>query len=38
MRLGTLDAHKVFVEECEEIFQNFRELSVAHVQLKPHDA
>jgi len=38
MRLGTLDAHQVFVKECEEIFQNFRELTVAHVQFKPHDA
>ncbi|KAI9448760.1 hypothetical protein F5148DRAFT_698813 [Russula earlei] len=37
MRLGTLDDHKVFVEECEEIFKNFRELSVAHVTFKAHE-
>jgi len=38
MRLGTLDSHKVFVKETEEVFKNFRELSVAHVHFKPHDA
>jgi len=38
MRLGTSDEHKVFVKECEEIFANFRELSVAHVYFKPHEA
>jgi len=38
MRLGTADEHQVFVKECEEIFANFRELSVAHVYFKPHEA
>jgi hypothetical protein len=37
MNLGTLDAHKVFVEECNDIFNSFRDLSVTHVRFKPHD-
>ncbi|KAH9983280.1 hypothetical protein BJV74DRAFT_626431 [Russula compacta] len=36
MRLGTLDAHKVFVKETEEIFKSFTELTIAHVHFKPH--
>jgi len=38
MRLGTLNEHKVFVEETEEIFKNFTELSVTHVHFKSHNA
>jgi hypothetical protein len=38
MRLGTLDAHKVFVEDCEEIFKSFHDLSVTHVHFKPHES
>lgn len=38
MRLGTLDEHKVFVEETEEIFKNFTELSVTHVHFESHNA
>ncbi|KAH9959504.1 hypothetical protein BGW80DRAFT_1464756 [Lactifluus volemus] len=38
MRLGTLESHKVFVQETEEIFKNMKELIVAHVPLKRHDA
>ncbi|KAH9983277.1 hypothetical protein BJV74DRAFT_851115 [Russula compacta] len=38
MRLGTLDAHKVFVDETEEVYKNFRELIIAHVHFKPHEA
>jgi len=37
MRLGTLDGHKVFLEETEEIFKNFTELSVTHVHFKSHN-
>lgn len=38
MRLGTLDGHKGLVEETEEVFKSFTELSVAHVHFKLHDA
>ncbi|KAI9438435.1 hypothetical protein BJY52DRAFT_1323813 [Lactarius psammicola] len=37
MRLGTLEDHKVFVQECEEIFQKFEELFVSHVHFKLHE-
>ncbi|KAH9059118.1 hypothetical protein EDB87DRAFT_1624778 [Lactarius vividus] len=37
MRLGTLEEHKVFVQETEEIFQTFEELFVTHVYFKPHE-
>jgi hypothetical protein len=36
MRLGTLDSHQVFVKEAEELFKNFRQLTVAHVHIKRH--
>ena len=38
MRLGTLDEHKVFLEETEEIFKSLTELSIAHVYFKSHGA
>jgi hypothetical protein len=38
MRLGMLDNHKVFVEETEEVFKRFTELSVTHVHFKLHSA
>jgi hypothetical protein len=38
MRLGTLDGHRIFVEESEAIFKNLTELSVTHVHFKSHDA
>lgn len=37
MRLGTLDEHKIFVEETEEIFKNLTELTVTHVHFKSHN-
>jgi len=36
MRLGTLDEHKVFVEETEEIFKSFTELYITYVHFKSH--
>lgn len=38
MRMGTLDEHKVFVEESEEIFKSLTDLSVSHVHFKSHNA
>jgi hypothetical protein len=38
MRLGMLDDHKVFVEDIEEIFKGFKELSVTHVHFNRHSA
>ena len=37
MCLGTLEEHRLFVQECEEIFQKFEELFVSHVHFKPHE-
>jgi hypothetical protein len=36
--MGTIDSHKVFVEDCEKIFEHFRELTIAHVHCKRHGA
>ena len=36
MRLGTLDEHKVFVEETEEIFKSLTELYITYVHFRPH--
>ncbi|KAI0249467.1 hypothetical protein BJV78DRAFT_1227606 [Lactifluus subvellereus] len=38
MRMGTIDAHKVLVQECEAIFERFKGLNVAHVSFKLHEA
>jgi len=37
MRLGTLEEHRVFVQECEPIFEKFVELFVTHVHFKLHE-
>lgn len=37
MRLGTIEEHKVFVQESEEIFEKFDELFAEHVYLKLHE-
>ena len=36
MRLGTLDEHKVFVEETEEIFKSLTDLYITYVHFKSH--
>ena len=38
MRLGTLDEHKTFLEQAEEIFKSLTELSIKHVYFKSHGA
>jgi hypothetical protein len=38
MRLGTLDDHKVFVEETEEIFKGLTDLHIAYAPFKLHGA
>lgn len=37
MRLGTLEEHKIFVQESEPIFEQFEELFVSHVHFKLHE-
>ena len=37
MRLGTLEEHRVFVQESEPIFEQFVELYVSHVHFKLHE-
>jgi hypothetical protein len=37
MRLGTLEDHKVFVQETELVFENVLELHVSHVHFKLHE-
>jgi hypothetical protein len=36
MRLGTLDEHKVYVEEAEVTLKSFVELYISHVHFKSH--
>jgi hypothetical protein len=38
MRLGTLDDHKVFVEETEEIFKGLTDLHITYANFKLHSA
>lgn len=37
MRLGTLEEHRIFVQESEPIFEQFVELYVSHVHFKLHE-
>ncbi|KAF8257456.1 hypothetical protein EI94DRAFT_1292015 [Lactarius quietus] len=37
MQLGTLEEHRVFVQESEPIFEQFVELFVSHVHFKLHE-
>jgi len=37
MRLGTLEEHRIFVQESEPIFEQFVELYVSHVHFKKHE-
>jgi hypothetical protein len=36
--MGTIDSHKILVQEAEAIFERFRELTVAHVHFNLHEA
>ena len=37
MNLGTIEEHKVFVQESEQIFESFTELYISHVPFKLHE-
>ena len=36
MRVGTLDEHKVYVKEAEDIFKSLTDLYITYVHFKSH--